>query len=183
MDEHGKLVTESLRDYSRKTILKEYASLDEFLRSWNAADRKRAIIDEMESQGLAFDILGQEVNPELDAFDLICHVAYGQPPLTRKQRAAKVLKNGFFSKHGEEARAVLQALLDRYADAGQFDIEDPAVLHQKPFNEIGKPARNRPFVRRSRRLQTSHPRTRSLPLRRLIHDSHVTHRHHQVHPE
>ena len=139
MDEHGKLVTESLRDYSRKTILKEYASLDEFLRSWNSADRKRAILDEMESQGLAFDILGQEVNPELDAFDLICHVAYGQPPLTRKQRAAKVLKNGFFSKHGEEARAVLQALLDRYADAGQFDIEDPAVLHQKPFNEIGKP--------------------------------------------
>ena len=139
MDEQGKLVTESLRDYSRKTILKEYASLDEFLRTWNSADRKRAILDEMESQGLAFDILGQEVNPELDAFDLICHVAYGQPPLTRKQRAAKVRKNGVFSKHGEEARAVLQALLDRYADAGQFDIEDPAVLHQKPFNEIGKP--------------------------------------------
>ena len=139
MDEHGKLVTESLRDYSRKTILKEYASLDEFLRSWNAAERKKAIIEEMESHGLAFDILGQEVNPELDAFDLICHVAFGQPPLTRKQRAAKVRKKDIFSKHSEEARAVLQALLDRYADAGQFDIEDPAVLHQKPFNEIGKP--------------------------------------------
>ena len=139
MDEHGKLVTESLRDYSRKTILKEYASLDDFLRSWNSADRKRAILDEMEANGLALDILGQDVNPELDAFDLICHVAYGQPPLTRKQRAAKVLHNGFFSKHGAEARAVLQALLDRYADVGQFDIEDPAVLHQKPFNEIGKP--------------------------------------------
>jgi type I restriction enzyme R subunit len=139
MDEHGKLVTESLRDYSRKTILREYASLDEFLRSWNSAERKRAILDEMEANGLAFDILGQDVNPELDPFDLICHVAYGQPPHTRRQRAAKVLKNGFFSKHGEEARAVLQALLDRYADAGQFDIEDPAVLHQKPFNEIGKP--------------------------------------------
>jgi type I restriction enzyme R subunit len=139
MDEHGKLVTESLRDYTRKTILKEYASLDEFLRTWNSADRKRAILDEMESHGLAFDILGQEVNPELDPFDLICHVAYGQPPLTRKQRAAKVRKMDLFSKHGEEARAVLQALLERYADAGQFDIEDPAVLHQKPFNEIGKP--------------------------------------------
>jgi type I restriction enzyme, R subunit len=139
MDEHGKLVTESLRDYSRKTILKEFSSLDEFLRTWNAADRKKAIIDEMESHGLAFDILAQEVNPELDAFDLICHVAFGQPPLTRKQRAAKVRKKDIFSKHSEEARAVLQALLDRYADAGQFDIEDPAVLHQKPFNEIGKP--------------------------------------------
>ena len=139
MDEHGKLVTESLRDYSRKTILKEYASLDEFLRCWNSAERKRAILDEMESNGLALDILRQDVNPELDAFDLICHIAYGQPPLTRKQRAAKVLTEDVFSKHSTEARAVLQALLDRYADAGQFDIEDPAVLHQKPFNEIGKP--------------------------------------------
>jgi type I restriction enzyme R subunit len=139
MDEHGKLVTESLRDYSRKTILREYSSLDEFLRTWNSAERKRAILDEMEANGLALDILGQEVNPDLDPFDLICHVAYGQPPLTRKQRAAKVRKKDIFSKHGEEARAVLQALLDRYADVGQFDIEDPAVLHQKPFNEIGKP--------------------------------------------
>jgi len=139
LDENGKLVTESLRDYSRKTILKEYASLDEFLRSWNSADRKRAILDEMESQGLALDVLREDVNPELDAFDLICHVAYGQPPLTRRERAAKVRKQDIFSKHSEEARTVLQALLDRYADAGQFDIEDPAVLHQKPFNEIGKP--------------------------------------------
>ncbi|MEO5716646.1 MAG: DEAD/DEAH box helicase family protein [Luteolibacter sp.] len=138
MDENGKLVTESLRDYSRKTILKEYSSLDEFLRSWNAADRKRVILDEMESHGLAFDILGQDVNPDLDAFDLICHVAYGQPPLTRKQRAAKVRKD-IFSKHGEEARAILQALLDRYADHGILDIEDTEVLYQKPFNEIGKP--------------------------------------------
>jgi type I restriction enzyme, R subunit len=138
MDENGNLVTESLRDYSRKTILREYSSLDEFLRTWNAAERKKAIIDEMESQGLAFDVLAQDVNPELDPFDLICHVAYGQPPLTRKQRAAKVQKD-IFSKHGDEARAVLQALLDRYADAGQFDIEDPMILHQKPFNEIGKP--------------------------------------------
>jgi type I restriction enzyme R subunit len=139
LDENGKLVTESLRDYSRKTILKEYASLDDFLRSWNNADRKRAVLDAMEARGLALDVLRDDVNPELDAFDLICHVAYGQPPLTRRQRAAKVLNNGFFSKHSEEARTVLHALLDRYADAGQFDIEDPAVLHQNPFNQIGKP--------------------------------------------
>ena len=84
LDENGKLVTESLRDYSRKTILKEYASLDDFLRSWNSAERKRAILDEMESQGLAFDILGQDVNPDLDAFDLICHVAYGQKSWLQK---------------------------------------------------------------------------------------------------
>ncbi len=139
MDENGKLVTESLRDYSRKTILKEYASLDDFLRSWSSAERKRAILDEMEAQGLAIDVLREDVNPELDAFDLICHVAYGQPPLTRKERAAKAQKNDIFSKHSGEARAVLQALLDQYADTSHFDIEDPAVLHQKPFNEIGKP--------------------------------------------
>jgi type I restriction enzyme R subunit len=139
LDDDGKLVTESLRDYSRKTILKEYSSLDEFLRSWNSADRKRAIIDEMEAHGLAFEALREDVNPELDAFDLICHVAFGQPALTRKERAAKVRKKNPFTEHGEEARAVLQALLDRYADTGQFDIEDPAILHQKPFNEIGKP--------------------------------------------
>jgi type I restriction enzyme R subunit len=139
LDENGKLVTESLRDYSRKAILRGYASLDEFLHSWNAADRKRAILDEMESHGLALDVLREDVNPELDAFDLICHVAYGQPALTRKERAAKVRKNDAFNRYGEEARAVLQALLDRYADHGVLDLEDPAVLHQKPFNEIGKP--------------------------------------------
>lgn len=139
LDENGKLVTESLRDYSRKTILKDYASLDEFLRSWNSADRKRAILDEMESHGLALDILRDDVNPELDAFDLICHVAYGQPPLTRKERATKVRKENTFTKYGEEARSILQALLDRFADHGILDIEDNEVLHQKPFNEIGKP--------------------------------------------
>ncbi len=138
MDENGRLVTESLRDYSRKTILKEYASLDDFLRTWIAADQKRAILDEMESHGLAFDILGQDVNPDFDAFDLICHVAFGQPPLTRKQRAAKVRKD-IFSKHCEEARAILHAFLDRYADHGILDIEDTEVLYQKPFNEIAKP--------------------------------------------
>ncbi len=139
MDENGKLVTESLRDYSRKTILKEYASLDDFLLSWNTAERKKAIIEQMESRGLVLDVLRQDVNPDLDAFDLICHVAYGQPPLTRKERVAKMKKEDVFSKYSEEARAILQALLDQYADTIQFDLEDTDVLKQKPFSEIGRP--------------------------------------------
>jgi type I restriction enzyme R subunit len=139
LDENGRLVTESLRDYSRKTILKDFASLDDFLRSWKAADRKAAVIAEMEDRGLSFDALRDDVNPELDPFDLVCHVAYGRPALTRRERAEQVRKRDIFTRYGGEARAVLSALLDRYADRGVLDLEDPAVLHQKPFNEIGRP--------------------------------------------
>ncbi len=139
LDEDGKLVTESLRDYSRKTILKDHASLDAFLRAWREADRKATVLERMEAEGLALDILREEVNPDLDAFDLICHVAYGQPPLTRRERAENVRKRDVFTKYGEQARAVLEALLDRYADGGVLDLEDPRILHQKPFNEIGRP--------------------------------------------
>lgn len=139
LDENGRLVTESLRDYSRKTILKDFASLDDFLRSWNAADRKAAVIAEMEDRGLSFDALRDDVNPDLDPFDLVCHVAYGRPALTRRERAEQVRKRDIFTRYGGEARAVLSALLDRYADRGVLDLEDPAVLHQKPFNEIGRP--------------------------------------------
>ncbi|WP_193215123.1 EcoAI/FtnUII family type I restriction enzme subunit R [Luteolibacter marinus] len=135
----GKLVTESLRDYSRKTILGDYASLDEFLKTWKGADRKATVLEEMEAHGLAIDVLRDDVDPDLDAFDLICHVAYGQPPLTRRERAENVRKRDVFTQYGVEARAVLQALLDRYADGGILDLEDPTVLHQKPFNEIGRP--------------------------------------------
>ena len=85
------------------------------------------------------DVLREEVSPELDAFDLICHVAYGQPPLTRKERAAKVKKQNIFRQYGVQAQKVLQALLEHYEDARFFDLEDPAILHQRPFNEMGRP--------------------------------------------
>lgn len=85
-DADGKLVTESFKDYTRKTLLKEYASLDDFTRKWQDADRKEAIIHELEQQGIIWEVLAEEVGKDLDPFDMLCHVVYGQPPLTRKER-------------------------------------------------------------------------------------------------
>jgi len=139
LDDDGKLVTESLRDYSRKAIRREFDSLDDFLTEWTAADRKRAVLEELEERGLVFDALRDDVGKELDPFDLICHVAFDQPPMTRQERAAEVKKRDFFTRYGDQARAVLEALLERYAEQGLDDLEDRAVLHQAPFNEIGTP--------------------------------------------
>ena len=111
LDADGKLITESLRDYSKRAVTNRFASLDTFLKRWNAADRKQAIIDELEEEGLRLEPLADEVNPDLDPFDLICHVAYGRPPLTRRERAENVRKRDVFSKYGPQARAVLDALL------------------------------------------------------------------------
>lgn len=110
----GKLVTESYRDFARKQIESEFASLNDFQRKWSEADQKRAIIDELEEHGVLVDNLAAEVGKDLDPFDLILHVAYDQKPLTRKERAEKVRKRNYFAKYGDAARAVLQALLDKY---------------------------------------------------------------------
>ncbi|MEX2579936.1 MAG: DEAD/DEAH box helicase family protein [Verrucomicrobiales bacterium] len=139
LDDNGKLVTESLRDYSRKAIHRQYASLDDFLTGWNTSERKKVLIEELENQGLVLEALQADVGKDLDAFDLICHVAFDQPPLTRQDRANNVKKRDFFTRYGEEARAILEALLDRYADRGLFEIEDREVLYQSPFSEIGTP--------------------------------------------
>jgi type I restriction enzyme R subunit len=100
LDDSGKLVTESLRDYSRKTIRQHYASLDEFLRRWNAAERKEAVIEELAEEGLLLDPLLEEVGKDLDPFDLICHIAFDQPPLTRRERANNVRQRDVFSQYG-----------------------------------------------------------------------------------
>jgi type I restriction enzyme R subunit len=135
----GKLITESLKDYTRKAVLREYASLDEFLTRWNAAEQKKAIIDELEGQGVLLDALAEEAGRELDPFDLICHVAYGQPPVTRRERAENVRKRDYFARFGEQARAVLEALLDKYADEGLASLEDIGVLRVQPLNHFGTP--------------------------------------------
>lgn len=138
LDADGKLVTESLKDYSRKAIRKQYASLDQFLRRWNTADKKDAVIEELAAEGLLLDPLMEEIGKELDPFDLICHIAFDQPPLTRRERANNVKKRDFFTKYGPQARAVLEALLAKYQDEGLVTgLDNVRVLQVPPFSEMG----------------------------------------------
>jgi len=133
----GKLITESLKDYTRTTVRKDYGSLDEFLRRWSKADRKAAIIKELEVHGLLLEPLAEEVGKDFDAFDLICHVAFDQPPLTRRERADQVKKRNYFTQYGEQARQVLETLLDKYQDTGLENIEDIKILTLDPFRNMG----------------------------------------------
>ncbi len=135
----GKLVTESLKDYTRKTVRKEYASLDQFLGGWTDIGQKKIIIEELEKQGVLFEALQDEVGKEFDAFDLVCHVAFDQPPLTRKERANNVRKDNYFTKYGDQARLVLEALLEKYSDEGIAAIEDLSILKVPPINQLGTP--------------------------------------------
>jgi type I restriction enzyme R subunit len=139
LDANGKLVTESLRDYSRKTIRTCYASLDQFLRHWNGADRKQAVVNELAGAGLLLDPLMEETGKGLDPFDLICHIAFDQPPLTRRERAHNVKKRDVFTKYGPQARAVLDALLAKYADDGVLNLDDAKVLRLPPLSTLGTP--------------------------------------------
>jgi len=135
----GNLITESYKDFSRKQIQNEFASLDDFLSRWNSAAKKQAIIDELEEHGIVLDNLATEIGKDYGDFDLICHIAWGQPPLTRKERANKVRKRNYFTKYGEQARAVLTALLDKYADEGIGTLENAKVLRLDPFKTMGTP--------------------------------------------
>lgn len=135
----GKLITESIRDYTRKSVLRQYRSLDVFLRAWSQAEQKSAIIAELEERGVLLDALSEEVGRTLDPFDLVCHVAWGQPPKTRKERADSVRKRDYFAKYSAIAREVMNALLDKYADEGIVPIEDFTVLNVQPITEIGTP--------------------------------------------
>ncbi|QWF70578.1 DEAD/DEAH box helicase family protein [Methylomonas paludis] len=138
-DSNGKLITESLKDYTRKTLTKEFASLDDFLRRWSSSDKKQVIIEELANQGVFFDALADEIGRDCDPFDLVCHVAWDKPPLTRKQRADQLKQNNYFTRYGEQARKVLEALLDKYADEGIQHIEETQVLTIAPFNQFGTP--------------------------------------------
>ncbi len=138
-DNSGKLITESLKDYTRKMVKAEFRSLEDFLNLWNESERKAAIISELRDHGVFFEALNKEVGKEFDAFDLICHVAFDQPPLTRKERAENVKKRNYFAKYGEQAREVLTALLNKYADEGIANIEDLNVLKLPPINQLGTP--------------------------------------------
>ena len=139
LDEHGKLITESLKDYSRKTVRQSYTSLSEFLNVWNDADKKQVILDELAARGVFLDELAALVGRDYDAFDLICHVAFDTPPLTRRERADRVKKRHVFGKYGSQARAVLEALLQKYADSGLSSVESLEILKVDPLTTHGTP--------------------------------------------
>ena len=135
----GRLITESLRDYTRASVRRQFASLDAFLRHWSEADRKEAILQELREQGVLLEDLREQLGKDLDPFDLICHVVYDRPPLTRKERADQVRKRDIFTKYGPQAQVVLNALLDKYADAGIGSVEDGQILRLKPLSDLGTP--------------------------------------------
>ena len=143
LDTDGKLITEDyrvlLQDDIKKVLQAEFGSLSEFLRRWTSAERKQAVLDELADHGVPLDILQQAVpgGGELDAFDLVAHVAFNQKPLTRRERANNVKKRDVFGQFGEQARAVLEALLEKFADHGVQDIEDAKVLELPPFDQFG----------------------------------------------
>ncbi|WP_135211882.1 EcoAI/FtnUII family type I restriction enzme subunit R [Vitreimonas flagellata] len=139
LDEHGRLVTESLRDFTRKALKRHFASLDDFLRRWKSTERKQAIIDELSEEGLTLEVLADETGKNLDPFDLICHIAFDRPPLTRKERAESVRKRDFFTRYGDQARAVLSALLQKYQDEGVLNLDDANVLKIPPISFLGTP--------------------------------------------
>jgi len=139
LDADSRLITESLKDYSRKTIHSSFATLRNFLSTWNSADRKNVLLKELAAQGVFFEELKEQVGRDYDAFDLICHIAFDQPPLTRQERAEGVKKRDVFGKYGDQARAVLEALLDKYADSGIQTIESMEVLKVDPLRGFGTP--------------------------------------------
>ncbi|MBP1467326.1 DEAD/DEAH box helicase family protein [Candidatus Chloroploca sp. M-50] len=139
LDEYGKLITESLRDFTRKALRRRYISLDAFLQRWQTAERKQAVVDELAEEGLTLDLLKEVVGKDLDPFDLVCHLAFDARPLTRRERAEQVRKRDVFATYGARARAVLEALLAKYQDEGMINLDDPRVLQIPPFSDLGTP--------------------------------------------
>jgi type I restriction enzyme R subunit len=135
----GKLITESLKDYTKKNIHSGFASLDDFILKWNTADKKQELLTELAEQGILLEALREEVGKDMDDFDLVCHVAFDQPALTRKERADSVRKRNYFGKYSEQAQAVIEGLLKKYEDDGITSIEEKSVLKLKPLNDMGSP--------------------------------------------
>lgn len=139
LDANGKLVTESLRDFTKAALLRHFASLDDFLRRWKAEERKDALVKELATEGLPLDVIAKELGVDLDPFDLVCHIAFDRKPLTRQERAENVKKRDVFSRYEGKARAVLDVLLSKYADEGVLNLDDTNVLRIPPVNTLGTP--------------------------------------------
>lgn len=139
-DKDGKQVAESLKDFSKRSILNEYTSLNDFINKWNSTDRKQAILDELKEQGVILDELRKDVgNDDIGDFDLILHIAYDKKPLTRYERVNKVLKKGYLYKYSEIAQNILKDLLEKYSDNNELELTDTKILQLKPFEEYGSP--------------------------------------------
>ena len=142
IDKDGKLITESLIDYTRKNILGQYARLDAFIRKWTEAKKKQVVIDELREEGVLLDAVREEIGkPEIDDFDLILHLAYDKKPLTRAERINNVKKRGYLYKYSETARKVLGVLLEKYASDGLKEIEETKILQLQDFKEFGSPVK------------------------------------------
>ncbi|MCH7764653.1 MAG: DEAD/DEAH box helicase family protein [Candidatus Marinimicrobia bacterium] len=139
LDSEGKLITQSLTDYTRTNVHKQFKSLDDFLQKWNEAEKIQVLVNELEDNGVLFHELSETVGKDFDPFDLICHVVFDQPALTRKERADNVKKRNYFTKYGEQARAVLETLLDKYSDGGIENVENMNILSITPFDLYGTP--------------------------------------------
>ncbi len=137
LDKNGKLITESLVDYTKKNVQNRFSSLNEFLSAWNDADKKQVIVEEFEQRGISFNDLCEEIGKDLDPFDLILHIVFDQAPLTRKERAEHVRKRNYFTKYGEKAAEILDVLLTKYADSGLEDLENVDILKVDPIKQYG----------------------------------------------
>ncbi len=139
-DKDGKLITESIKDYSKKNIIDEFSTLDNFLNRWNSEERKEAIVEELKEQGVLLDALREDIgNPDIDDFDLICHIAFDKKPLTKAERANNVKKRGYLYKYSDMAQNVLERLLERYMNEGITNLKDTKVLELDEFKEFGSP--------------------------------------------
>ncbi len=139
LDADGKVIIESIKDYTKKSVTSHYRTLEDFLNRWNKAEMKQTIVEELEGEGIFFEVLKEEVGKDFDPFDLICHVAFDAKPLTRKERAENVKKRNYFTKYGKEAQTVINNLLDKYSDDGLLTIESTEVLKLHPLNKLGTP--------------------------------------------
>ncbi|OWW01083.1 restriction endonuclease [Rhizobium sp. R72] len=139
LDANGKLVTESLRDFTKAALLRHFASLDDFLKRWKSEERKDALVKELAAEGLPLDVIAKELGIDLDPFDLVCHIAFDRKPLTRQERAENVKKRDVFGRYEGKARAVLDAILAKYADDGVLSFDRADVLRIPPINTLGTP--------------------------------------------
>ncbi|MBQ0108314.1 MAG: hypothetical protein KBS34_04270, partial [Phascolarctobacterium sp.] len=133
---------ENIIDYTKHNILGEYGDLQSFIRGWSTANKGETIAKLLAERGINLAEIKEKQNmQDVDDFDFLCHLAYDQKPLTRRERANNVKKRDFLNKYKGDARFVLEQLLDKYMNEGIYVIEDASVLHMDPFRQFGSPGK------------------------------------------